>query len=57
MVTADMSVDHRPPATSTGVRIMSSFVGFVPIGVVIVAILFCSAMLAMVAAHFLPRST
>jgi hypothetical protein len=33
---------------------MSSFVGFVPIGVVIVAILFGSAMLAMVAAHFLP---
>ena len=54
MVTADMSVDHRPPATGTGVRVMSSFVGFVPIGVVIVAILFGSAMLAMVAAHFLP---
>ena len=36
------------------VSVMSSFVGFVPIGVVIVAILFGSAMLAMVAAHFLP---
>lgn len=33
---------------------MSSFVGSVPIGVIIVAILFGSAMLAMAAAYFLP---
>jgi hypothetical protein len=44
----------RSSAASVQAVSIMSFVSFVPIGVVIVVILFGSAMLAMVVAHFLP---
>ena len=52
---ANESSDRRPSPTDTGVNMVSSFVGSIPIGVIIDAILFGSALLAMGVARFLPE--
>ena len=55
MFIANESSDPRPIQTDTGVTMVSSFVGSVPIGVIIDAILFGTALLTMAAARFLPE--